>query len=107
MDKLQSVREKIIKAVPEIKKYNVYETCKRQVLFDGGRVIKERGITLEDVLITLGEKYAITGDGMFLERQYGTSTYDCAGFPIWKMGKPLSEQSEELINFLDDLLKVA
>lgn len=62
----------------------------------------ERPITLEDVLRALqgsgGDFFGITDGGRFL-----TSSVLLKG--VWEFGKPLSEQSEETINFLYNLLK--
>jgi hypothetical protein len=60
---------------------------------------------LEDVLLALGEKYAFDGTGMLLERQFGTSAYDCAGMPrVWQIGKDLYLQSDECVAFIASLL---
>lgn len=47
-------------------------------------------LTITDVLRVLGEKYAVDGSGFLLERQYGTSAYDCAGHPSFNLALPLS-----------------
>ena len=63
-----------------------------------------RLITLEDVLIVLGEKYAMSGEGILLERRYGTFAYDCTGMRYWYLKDDLEKQSPETISFLHDLI---
>lgn len=64
-----------------------------------------RPIRLADVLLTLGEKYGMDGTGMLLERQYGTSAYDCAGMRTWNLKDDnLDNQTKETKEFLIKLL---
>jgi len=90
MTTLESVTAKIEKAVP-----------------DAGFWMKERPIdfTLEDVLLALrnrkGGCATVTEGGLFSYENYATfeTNESC-----WIIGKPLSEQSEETLSFLDSLL---
>ncbi len=102
----EAVRRVIIEKVPGIRKLWYSHTCG---VFpcpgcDKEEMTEERSIYLSDVLAALGEKYAIDGTGVFLERQYGGSGYECAGGPRWDLTKPLEDQSEEVWQFLADLL---
>lgn len=82
--------------------------CEDQYWYREGEIeeheIIGRDATLADVLRAIGSKYAVDGSGMILERQFGTSEYDCAGAPYWDLTKPLSGQSQEVIDFLGELL---
>lgn len=68
-----------------------------------------REIRLADVLLAIGEKYAVDGSGMLLKRQFGTSAYDCAGMPGgWNLrADDLTQQSPECIDFLYELLNAS
>jgi len=71
-----------------------------------------RPITLEDVLVALervGESYMykVTSDGHIYEIKRETEDGEYHIEPTgkyWQLGKPLSDQSPECINFLDEIL---
>jgi len=61
--------------------------------------------TLQEVLLTIGEKYGIDSSGMILERQFGTSEYDCAGIKYLDLKKSIEEQDDDVLDFLIELVK--
>ena len=109
MSKLKQVKEKIVKAVPEIKGgYSVCEihgrsgqTTTGKPLF-GAKIKEGRPITLEDVLMALEDnnKWVVIASNGNFSKDNGLS-YDGI---FWEFGKPLSEQSPETIDFLYNLL---
>lgn len=116
---LSRLTEKICKAVPEINDWYCHR-CNRavdgqQVTFNeehdvcGSRVSAGRPTTLEDVLRALREskpelnpmrynKFASMSDTRFHPLYWEASV-----LKMWNLGKPLSEQSPETIEFLDSL----
>ena len=113
MNNLQQLKEKITKAVigDKIKKPGHGNCCTCQ---DCGYYHEDcicLSFTLEDVLISLHnkswhesnqEKYLIGTNGMFMfwdknNSHQGTKVY-------WTLCKSLDEQSEETINFLNNLI---
>lgn len=52
-------------------------------------------VSITDVLQGLGDKYSIDGSGMVLERQFGTSSYDCAGLPMVILSLPLDHKDND------------
>lgn len=125
MNKLKELQAKIIKAVPEINwrkciacghihpqgnnKYCNFNGC--QEFLDFGCEKGVRDISLEDVLIALDKEnlnYAMTSTGYFI--RYGGNKGNSLTHIVtnieWQLGKTLNNQSEDLINFLYNLLCV-
>ena len=65
-------------------------------------------ITISSVLRTLGILYAISGNGVLLERRIADSAYYCVGMPQWDLSHDsLSwhlENRPEVVEFLYDIL---
>jgi len=96
MKNLKQLKKKIQSAMPEIMECGI-----------------KRDITLEDVLIVLDKKrylMAVNNNGEFIDIKNGGKwhyppEYENLGeFPVWQLNKPLQDQKEEIINFLDDIL---
>lgn len=112
MKNLEAVKAKIIKAVPEIKQDAKY-ICSYRGSDDHGcsdkcrTLVDCRPITLEDVLIALGKTsgtLAVDGYGNFRWSVDG-DRFDNGGImPSWKLGKPLDQQSQETVDFLNEIL---
>lgn len=96
MTPYEKVRAAIVKAVPEI--VQVGE-------FYGEPIEHERPITLEDVLRAIeqtGKMAELHGDGTL--RVFHNDFDDAPGQNKLLLGKPLSEQSPETIDFLAGVL---
>lgn len=95
-EQLKQVKEKITKAVPDVYKPS----------FDLN--IETYPITLEDVLIALSKKelreydyFSVEVDGtIFLQDSDEYNPPHIQSSAKWQLGKPLDEQSPELIQFL-------
>lgn len=117
MTPLQSVKQKIIKAVSGIR-FRVCPACDKHNHEVGycecGAFLRdkwqERDINLEDVLMALNKNlypdYCIMPSGCFFEILDITKNFDkvksCQVW--WKLNKPLHLQKQETINFLDKIL---
>lgn len=112
-EKLKAVIFAIVKAVPEVACsqcdrgwLNVRTTStwdrQKHLVCDGTGL--SRSITLEDVLRALQGNLlmlALNGEGgLCIERP----ETDENNIPVWHLGKPISDQSEECISFLHSLL---
>ncbi|MDB5344212.1 MAG: hypothetical protein JWP89_2589 [Schlesneria sp.] len=108
----------IVKAVPEIS-YSQCEKCsyywydERRTCTRCGEYVKthlaSRPITLEDVLRACPKSkprlvVSIQGEFLIVSPDVTDTWYSSNKFPKWSLGKPLSEQSDELKSFLHSLL---
>lgn len=108
----EQLRKKIIKAVPEI------EEMATNNANNSGLGVSEwksfvRELTLEDVLIAIPNKKHIyfRSDGAFFKWEKfndgGSGHHGVESTYVeWNYGKPLSDQSEETLKFINDILKV-
>ena len=105
MTKLKELEQKIVEMVPEL--WQEHEQIYRKVSKEG-HSFSDR-IILEDVLQLQG-MFKLNFDGLlgvvdnefwcilsFPKKSYGIGIY-------WQLGKPLSEQPEETINFLHGII---
>jgi hypothetical protein len=119
---LQSVTEKIVKVVPEIRGNHEFLKmeggdiyCWKCNLIEDGTLYEEciRPITLEDVLrasttqIVRKDKIPINVTCLGIDNLGRMFQLPMDVYPncvLWLLGKPLSKQSEETLQFLDSLL---
>lgn len=113
-DKYNLVKSKIIEAVPEIKEsFKKFQEVRSKLNAPDSYEDFSYEFTLENVLLTLNTDcssldYAINIAGCFLQ-VIGTDKFNNLIFEstqiFWSLGKPLSEQSPELIDWLYKILK--
>ena len=110
--KLKKLREKIILAVPEILKRETLYRCNRvwdawnagtMTEADFEEVDLSDEIWLADVLIVIQKYYVGSFDVTVSPEGYIRDEQEARGAK-WDLTKPLSQQSEELTNFLLGLL---
>lgn len=98
---LEQLEEKIKKAVP-----SVYSPG----MWIAGELIKGewRPITLEDVLMALNKIHypekTLSAGGGTIDYHTFVKSKKILAMDIWKLNVPLSEQSEEVLNKLNDIL---
>jgi hypothetical protein len=98
----------IVKAVPDIRQ-NMHRYGDCSWCWNPSRTVCERPITLEDVLRACPKSkprlvVSIQGEFLIVSPDVTDTWYSSNKFPKWSLGKPLSEQSDELKSFLHSLL---